>query len=78
MLRTHEIAGGSIDHFATSLSGSRASLFYSISAEEGYRWLPVLEFGKECLETSALTAGELVYALDQLVERIRADLAVGS
>ncbi len=78
VLRTHEIAGGSIDHFATSLSGSRASLFYSMPAEKGYRWLPVLQFGKECFETPALTAGELIYLLDQLVKQIRADLAARS
>lgn len=78
VLRTHEIAGGSIDHLATSLSGSRASLFYSMPAEKGYRWLPVLQFGRECFETPALTAGELIYVLDQLVEQIRADLAASS
>jgi hypothetical protein len=75
VLGTHEIAGGSIDHLAASLSGSRASLFYSMPAEKGYRWLPVLQFGKECFGTPALTAAELIYVLDQLVKQIRADLA---
>ena len=73
VLGTHEIAGGSIDQLAASLSGSRASLYYSMPAEEGGRWLPVLQLGKECLGTPALTAGELIYVLDQLVRQIRAD-----
>jgi hypothetical protein len=73
VLGTHEIAGGSIDQFAASLSGSRTSLFYSMPDEKGYRWLPVLQFGKQCFGTPALTAGELIYVLDRLVKQIRAD-----
>ncbi|MGC2067103.1 MAG: hypothetical protein WA641_12780 [Candidatus Acidiferrales bacterium] len=73
VLGTHEIAGGSIDQFAASLSGSRTSLFYSMPGEKGYRWLPVLQFGKQCFGTPALTAGELIYVLDRLVKQIRAD-----
>jgi len=34
VLGTHEIAGGSIDQFAASLSGSRTSLFYSMPGEK--------------------------------------------
>jgi hypothetical protein len=63
VLGTHEIAGGSIDHLAASFSGSRASLFYSMPAEKGYRWLPVLQF-QECFGTPALTADKLIYVLD--------------
>jgi hypothetical protein len=37
VLGTHEIAGGSIDQLAAYLSGSRASLFYSMPDEKGYR-----------------------------------------
>ena len=73
VLGTHEIAGGSIDQFAASLSGSRTSLFYSMPGEKGYRWLPVLLFGKQCFGTPALTAGELIYVLDRFVKQIRAD-----
>jgi hypothetical protein len=78
VLGTHEIEGGSIDRLAASLSGSRASLFYSMPAEKGHQWLPVLQFGKECFGTPALTAGELIYVLDQLVKQIRADFSAPS
>jgi len=73
VLGTHESAGGSIDQLAAYLSGSRASLCYSMPGEKGYRWLPVLQFGKQCFGTPALTAGELIYVLDGLVKQIRAD-----
>jgi hypothetical protein len=73
VLGTHESAGGSIDQLAAYLSGSRASLCYSMPGEKGYRWLPVLQFGKQCFGTPALKAGELIYVLDGLVKQIRAD-----
>jgi hypothetical protein len=55
----------------------RECLFYSMPAEKGYRWLPVLQF-QECFGTPALTAGELIYVLDQIVKQIRANLTARS
>ena len=75
VLSTHRISGGSIHQLVALLSGSRASMFYSLRVEEGYWWLPVLRLGKECLGTPALRGGEFVYVLDQLLMRIKSTIA---
>ena len=75
VLSTHRIAGGSIHQLVALLSGSRASMFYSLRVEEGYWWLPVLRLGKECLGTPALRGGEFVHVLDQLLMRIKSTIA---
>lgn len=75
VLSTHRISGGSIHQLVALLSGSRASLFYSLRVEEGYWWLPVLRLGKECLGTPALRGGEFVHVLDQLLMRIKSTIA---
>lgn len=73
VLSSHEILDVSMHQLAALFHGSRASLFHSMSVELGCRWSPVLIFGKECFGTSAITPGELIYVLDQLVKNIRAD-----
>jgi hypothetical protein len=75
VLSTHRISGGSIHQLVALLSGSRASMFYSLRVEEGYWWLPVLRLGKECLGTPALRGGEFVHVLDQLLMRIKSTIA---
>jgi hypothetical protein len=75
VLSTHRISGGSIHQLVALLSGSRASMFYSLRVEEGYWWLPVLRLGKECLGTPALRGGEFVHVLDQLLMRIKCTIA---
>jgi hypothetical protein len=75
VLSTHRISGGSIHQLVASLSGSRASMFYSLRVEEGYWWLPVLTLGKECLGAPALRGGEFVHVLDQLLMRIKSTIA---
>jgi hypothetical protein len=75
VLSTHRISGGSIHQLVALLSGSRASMFYSLRVEEGYWWLPVLRLGKECLGTPALRGGEFVDVLDQLLMRIKISIA---
>jgi hypothetical protein len=75
VLSSHEIPDLSIHQLAALLSGSRVSLFHSMSVERGCGWSSVLMFGKECFGTPAFTASELVYVLDQLVKQIRADFA---
>ena len=74
VLSTYRISGGSIHRLIALLSGSRASLFYSLRVEEGYWWLPVLTLGKKCLGTPALRGGEFVHVLDQLLMQIRAKI----
>ena len=74
VLSTHRISGGSIHQLVALLSGSRASMFYSLRVEEGYWWLPVLRLGKECLGTPALRGGEFVHVLDQLLMRIKSTI----
>jgi hypothetical protein len=75
VLSTHRISGGSIHRLVALLSGSRASVFYSLRVEEGYWWLPVLRLGKECLGTPALRGGEFVHVLDQLLMRIKSTIS---
>jgi hypothetical protein len=75
VLSTHRISDGSIHQLVALLSGSRASMFYSLRVEEGYWWLPVLRLGKECLGTPALRGGEFVHVLDQLLMRIKSTIA---
>jgi hypothetical protein len=75
VLSTHRISGGSIHQLIALLSGSRASMFYSLRVEEGYWWLPVLTLGKECLGTPALRGSEFVRVLDQLFMRIKSTIA---
>jgi hypothetical protein len=75
VLSTHRISGGSIHQLVALLSGSRASMFYSLRVEEGYWWLPVLTLGKECLGTPALRGREFVHVLDQLFMRIKSTIA---
>jgi hypothetical protein len=75
VLSTPRISGGSIHQLVALLSGSRASMFYSLRVEEGYWWLPVLRLGKECLGTPALRGGEFVHVLDQLLMRVKSTIA---
>jgi hypothetical protein len=75
VLSTHRISGGGIHQLVALLSGSRASMFYSLRVEEGYWWLPVLRLGKQCLGTPALRGGEFVHVLDQLLMRIKSTIA---
>jgi hypothetical protein len=75
VLSTHRISGASIHQLVALLSGSRASMFYSLRVEEGYWWLPVLTLGKECLGTPALRGGEFVHVLDQLLMEIQGTAA---
>ncbi|MFZ3330920.1 MAG: hypothetical protein WA197_09840 [Candidatus Acidiferrales bacterium] len=75
VLSTRRISGGSIHQLVALLSGSRATMFYSLRVEEGYWWLPVLTLGKECLGTPALRGGEFVHVLDQLLMRIKSTIA---
>ena len=75
VLSTHRISGGSVHRLVALLSGSRATMFYSLRVEEGYWWLPVLRLGKECLGTPALRGGEFVHVLDQLLMRIKSTIA---
>jgi hypothetical protein len=75
VLSAHRISGGRIHRLVALLSGSRASVFYSLRVEEGYWWLPVLRLGKECLGTPALRGGEFVHVLDQLLMRIKSTIS---
>jgi hypothetical protein len=75
VLSTRRISGASIHQLVALLSGSRASMFYSLRVEEGYWWLPVLTLGKECLGTPALRGGEFVHVLDQLLMEIQGTAA---
>jgi hypothetical protein len=52
------------------LSGSGASLFSSLRVEEGFWWVPVLQFGKECYGP-ALRVGDLAHFLDVLRKQLR-------
>jgi hypothetical protein len=40
VLSAHRISGGNLGRLVALLLGSRATLFYSLRVEEGYRWLP--------------------------------------
>jgi hypothetical protein len=75
VLSSHEIPEVGIHQSAALFHGSRASLFHSIPVEQACGWSRVLMHGKECFGTPDLTAGELIYVLDQLVRQIRADFA---
>jgi hypothetical protein len=75
VLSTIRIPGGSIHQLVDLLSGSRASVFCSLSVEEGHWWLPALRFGKDCFGTAALRGNDFVRVLDQLVQQIRANIA---
>jgi hypothetical protein len=75
VLATHKISGASIHQLVALLSGSRASMSYSLRVEEGHWRLPVLMLGKECLGTPALRGGEFVRFLDQLLMQIKSTAA---
>jgi hypothetical protein len=73
VLSTHRISGGNLHRLVAMLLGSRASLFYSLRVEEGYWWLPVLKFGKECLGMPAVRGVDSSRVLDQLLTQIRSN-----
>jgi hypothetical protein len=74
VLSAQRIPDGSIRGLVALLSGSRASVFYSLRVEEGHWWMPVLRLGKECFGTPAFRAGEFVSVLDRIVKRVEAGL----
>jgi hypothetical protein len=63
VLSTHGIPSYPIQKLVGLFSGSSASLFTSLRAEEGSWWLPVLQSGKECYGP-AFTVGEFPRVLD--------------
>jgi hypothetical protein len=73
VLSTHRISGGNLHRLVALLLCSRASLFYSLRVEEGYWWLPVLKFGKECLGTPAVRGVDFSRVLDHLLTQIRSN-----
>jgi CheY-like chemotaxis protein len=73
VLSTHRVPGDTIHRMVDLLSGSGASLFYSLPVEQGYWWLPVLQFGRECYGP-ALRAGDFANVLDDLRQQIGPDV----
>jgi hypothetical protein len=74
VISTLEISGESVRRLIALLSGSRASLFCSLRVERGYRWLPVLRFGRDCLGTPAFRPFDLYRTFDQLLKEIKPNL----
>jgi hypothetical protein len=70
VLSTHRVPGDAIQRLVGLLSGSGASLFSSLSVEEGSWWVPVLQFGKDSYGP-ALRVGEFAHVLDDLRKQIR-------
>jgi hypothetical protein len=70
VLSTHRLPGDTTQRLVGLLSGSGASLFSSLSVEEGSWWVPVLQFGKEYYGP-ALRVGEFGHVLDDLRKQIR-------
>jgi hypothetical protein len=70
VLSTHRLPGDTTQRLVGLLSGSGASLFSSLSVEEGSWWVPVLQFGKEYYGP-ALRVGEFAHVLDDLRKQIR-------
>jgi CheY-like chemotaxis protein len=56
------------------LVGSRTTLFYSKTVEDGYWWLPALRRGLDCFGTRAFRPREFVTVLDQTIEEIRSGM----
>jgi CheY-like chemotaxis protein len=69
VLSAHGIPSYPVQKLVGLLSGSSASLFTSLRAEEGSWWLPVLQSGKECYGP-AFAVGELSRVLDDLKRQI--------
>jgi hypothetical protein len=65
-----QAVGDTIQKLVGLLSGSHISLFSSLRVEEGFWWLPVLQFGRESYGP-ALRVGEFTHVLDDLREQIR-------
>jgi hypothetical protein len=69
------IEGSSTDWLGAALSGSRASLFYTLPVGVGCWWVPVLGVGLDCLGSPALRHGEFFDVLNEIVDEIRAAAA---
>jgi len=67
---TMQSVGDTVQKLVSLLSGSGVSLFSSLRVEQGYWWLPVLQFGKESYGP-ALRVGEFAHVLGDLREQIR-------
>jgi CheY-like chemotaxis protein len=70
VLTTHRIPGDAIQRLVGLLSGSGASLFSSLRVEEGFWWVPILQFGKVSYGP-ALRVGDFAHVLDDLRKQIR-------
>jgi hypothetical protein len=56
------------------LDGSRATLFFSLTVEDGCWWLPALRRGLNCFGAPAYRPGEFVTVLDKTMEEIRSSM----
>jgi hypothetical protein len=65
-----QAVGDTIQKLVSLLSGSGVSLFSSLRVEEGFWWLPVLQFGKESYGP-ALRVDEFADVLDDFREQVR-------
>jgi CheY-like chemotaxis protein len=70
VLSTHRVPGDTIQKLVGLLSGSGASLFSFLRVEEGFWWVPVLQFGKESYGP-ALRVGDLAHFLVDLRKQFR-------
>ena len=65
-----QAVGEIIQKLVGLLSGSGVSLFSSLRVEEGFWWMPVLQFGKESYGP-ALRVDEFADVLDDFREQVR-------
>ena len=70
VLSMYGVPGFAIQSLVGLLSGSDASLFSSLRVEDGFWWLPILQFGKEYYGP-AVRAYDFVDVVDDLRKGIR-------
>ena len=70
VLSTHIVPSYATQRLVGILSGSRVSLFSSLRVEEGFWWLPILQFGKEYYGP-AVRADGLAEVIDDLRKQMQ-------
>src|ERR1700722_7087026 len=70
VLSTHIVPSCATQRLVGILSGSRVSLFSSLRVEEGFWWLPILQFGKEYYGP-AVPAEGLAQVIDDLRKQMQ-------
>jgi hypothetical protein len=70
VLSMYGVPGFAIQSLVGLLSGSDASLYSSLRVEDGFWWLPILQFGKEYFGP-ALRAHDFAHVVGELRKQIR-------